>query len=81
MSARADGGPAFPSHGSMGEVTHEGMSLCDYFAGRALQAMVGAAEGQSFGLMGEGHINCDRFSLVAYALADAMLRARRTEAA
>ena len=27
-----DGGPAFPSHGSMGEVAHEGMSLRDYFA-------------------------------------------------
>lgn len=29
-------GPAFPSHGSMGEVSHEGMTLRDYFAGQAL---------------------------------------------
>lgn len=26
------GGPAFPSHGTMGEVAHEGMTLRDYFA-------------------------------------------------
>ena len=30
-----DGGPAFPSHGSMGEVAQQGMSLRDYFASRA----------------------------------------------
>lgn len=27
-----DGGPAFPSHGTMGEVVQEGMSLRDYMA-------------------------------------------------
>lgn len=32
MSTLNDGGPAFPSHGSMGEVVHEGASLRDYFA-------------------------------------------------
>ena len=31
------GWPAFPSHGSMGEVTHEGMTLRDYFAAKAMQ--------------------------------------------
>ena len=29
------GGPAFPSHGSMGEVAHDGMTLRDYFAAKA----------------------------------------------
>lgn len=28
--SKQGGGPAFPSHGSMGEVTHEGMSVRDY---------------------------------------------------
>ncbi len=28
-------GPAFPSHGSMGEVAHEGMTLRDYFIAHA----------------------------------------------
>lgn len=32
--------PAFPSHGSMGEVVQEGMSLRDYFAGLAMQAIL-----------------------------------------
>jgi hypothetical protein len=30
-----DGGTAFPSHGSMGEVVQEGMTLRDYFAAHA----------------------------------------------
>jgi hypothetical protein len=29
------GGPAFPSHGSMGEVAQQGMTLRDYFATNA----------------------------------------------
>jgi hypothetical protein len=35
MSNIETGGPAFPSHGSMGEVAHEGMTLRDYFAAKA----------------------------------------------
>lgn len=34
-----DSGPAFPSHGTMGEVCHEGMTLWDYFAAHALSNM------------------------------------------
>lgn len=30
------GGPAFPSHGDFGEVAHEGMTLRQYLAGKAL---------------------------------------------
>jgi len=30
------GGPAFPSHGDMGEVTQEGMTVRDYFAAKAI---------------------------------------------
>lgn len=31
---------AFPSHGTMGEVVERGMSLRDYFAAKAMQALV-----------------------------------------
>jgi hypothetical protein len=40
VTAKPDGGgPAFPSHGTMGEVVCEGMSLRDYFAAKAIQAL------------------------------------------
>lgn len=59
-----DGGPAFPSHGSMGEVTHAGMTLRDYFAAKAMSD-----------LQRDGW-NDAKVSECAYALADAMLAAR-----
>lgn len=62
-----DGGPAFPSHGSMGEVTHEGMSLRDWFAGQSLA-----------GLLSDPTLDrsCKAFARDAYGFADAMLAAR-----
>ena len=39
MSEIDSGGKAFPSHGTMGEVTHEGMTLRQWFAGMALQVI------------------------------------------
>lgn len=69
------GGPAFPSHGSMGEVTHEGMTLRDYFAAKALPAIYkdtcecGRVEGWAEGWRNE-------VAAEAYAIADAMLKAR-----
>jgi len=64
------GGPAFPSHGSMGEVAQEGMTLRDYFAAKALT-----------GMMGSRNPNTPRFhpeddAAYVYAVADAMLKAR-----
>lgn len=35
-----DGGPAFPSHGSMGEVVQTGMTLREYFAAAALTGLL-----------------------------------------
>lgn len=76
MSAQNDGGPAFPSHGSMGDVVCEGMTLRDYFAAKALSSYVGS----SFGSTAEDD---EMFSLelvnaasLAYRLADAMMAAR-----
>lgn len=36
----SNGGSAFPSHGSMGEVAHRGQSLRDHFAGQALVGII-----------------------------------------
>jgi hypothetical protein len=68
MSKINTGGSAFPSHGSMGEVTQEGMTLRDYFAAKALQGLLFDDNGDF----------SDRNWLAekAYAFADAMLKAR-----
>lgn len=39
MNERDTGGWAFPSHGSMGEVAYEGMTLRAYIAAKALANM------------------------------------------
>ena len=69
MSNTNTGGPAFPSHGSMGEVTHEGMALRDYFAAKAMQGLLRDDNGDF----------SDRNWMAekAYAFADAMLKARQ----
>ena len=64
MSNTNTGGLAFPSHGSMGEVAQEGMTLRDYFAAKAMQTL---AEKYSH----EGDVSRN-----AYKIADAMLKAR-----
>jgi hypothetical protein len=67
MNNTNTGGPAFPSHGSMGEVVQEGMTLRDYFAAKAMQAE-----------MAQGIHESDFDWMVArcYKTADAMLAAR-----
>ncbi len=61
-----DGGRAFPSHGSMGEVAQEGMSLRDYFAAKAMQGLMARV----------GAHDADRIAHDAYIVADAMLAER-----
>ena len=51
------------------------MSLRDYFAAKAMSAMLTTARGE-FGTTEEGRENCVRFSNVSYVMADAMLKAR-----
>ena len=59
-----DGGPAFPSrHG------HTGMSLRDWFAGMAMQALITKGYSQHWGVISER----------AHAIADAMLAEREKE--
>lgn len=76
MTKIKNGGPAFPSHVSMGEVTYRGMSLRDWFAG---QALVHIANWTPYC----DHSDTKSFQKAkaeyAYGLADAMLAAREAE--
>jgi hypothetical protein len=68
MSNTNTGSPAFPSHGSMGELAHEGMTLRDYFAAKAMQGMLACPVQPQSG--------ADMYARDAYFVADAMLKAR-----
>ena len=69
MSTINNGGPAFPSAGDGNETwAHEGMTLRDYFAAKAMQ---GILAGWASGLP-PSSIAAE----AAYDLADAMLKAR-----
>ncbi|SRR5260221_1096826 len=65
---KPDGGPAFPSHGTMGEVAQQGMSLRDYFAAAALQGILGIYD--------QPNQLSEQFAERCYRLADAMLAER-----
>lgn len=69
MSARDDGGPAFPVHAAW---TDPGMTLRDYFAAAALTGYVAHLGARGFGA--GSYIN--ECASEAYDLADAMLAAR-----
>jgi len=66
------GGPALPSHGTMGEVVQTGMTLRDYFAGQALAGLLACPHNTSI----DGISIKDSVSKVAYLVADRMLEAR-----
>ena len=68
MSTKTTGGSAFPSHGSMGEVAHEGMTLRDYFAAKAMQGICASGPTSEW--------SNTRLATEAYEIADAMLKAR-----
>jgi hypothetical protein len=69
MTTPEDNNPfAFPSKPYTSDM-RSGMSLRDYFAAKALQGLVTAA-----GVRAE--VEVDHLSLLAYALADAMLEER-----
>ena len=69
------GGPAFPrnilDHGHGVATTHEsGMTLRDYFAGRAMQSYLLDKDRDSF--------TFEQWAQASYEMADAMLKARET---
>lgn len=85
MSEKNTGGPAFPSHGSMGEVTHEGMTLRDYFAAKALVGLMSTERANEYvdedgvfsGEDGTLFVHTKFLAEEAYMMADAMLKARQ----
>lgn len=84
-----NGGPAFPiplqpGQGWQGMAPCDGATLRDYFAAKAMHALVveppwadgGTASVHSWSKGFKGSDSCDRFAFAAYAMADAMLKAR-----
>lgn len=92
-TAKPNGGPAFPVVESIrartiiadgfelhGVNSTAGMSLRDWFAGMALQGMSFGLDGQGYPKLGtiEGWPESELMATTAYALADAMLKARES---
>lgn len=79
MNKRETGGPAFPlaPHGAQTLGLHiTGMTLRDYFAAKALPSFVAfAPDGTLFGASHDETNLC--YAHAAYAMADAMLEARK----
>lgn len=88
MTDKKTGGPAFPVPGfefmddrdptkpeRVAYIPYAGMALRDYFAAKALNALLAdAPRGTSFGV---DHMDTNmNYALAAYAIADAMLEAR-----
>jgi hypothetical protein len=80
------GGPAFPVRlpivGAIHKCDepvpteiHAGLTLRDYFAAKAMQALFAGAVTE--GLTMDQDIECDKLAMVAYVMADAMLEARK----
>ena len=65
MTTQDNGGPAFPVPDWKGDADFNGMTLRDYFAAKAMQVLLANTE-TSFAADAKN----------AYAMADAMLRAR-----
>ena len=63
--------PAFPAPNFSRSSTHEGMTLRDYFATKALQGLMGRVWGDA-----PAEELFKTWAISAYAMADAMLEAR-----
>ena len=78
MNKINDGGPAFPRDER--HIGHNGMTLRDYFAAKAMQGMLANPGGpiQANDRCGWGLVNCTYAQVAdeAYAMADAMLATR-----
>ncbi len=75
MSDEADdGGPAFPHTTVTGQYNANGMSLRDWFAGQALNAMTISNSG-----LCDEDTTAEVCAALAYVYADAMLRTRTPE--
>lgn len=76
----ADGGPAFPCDvfdpDVRGPEQWEGMTLRDYFAGQALPMLIDLL--RAFRRDQTSYVDVDHCAKQAYAMADAMLKARQS---
>ena len=77
MTAKNDGGPAFPVPLLPGQSWQEmapcdGMTLRDYFAGQAISQIIAVCANDTT----HGMTEADYFACRAYEIADAMLKAR-----
>jgi hypothetical protein len=79
MSAKDNGGPAFPIPGDQMDESFNGMTLRDYFAAKAMQGLcAGYSSPDDSGGWPDGEDEA-HFEIVAdyaYKFADAMLKAR-----
>ena len=75
MSDRNDGGPAFPLHDWDASIANYsgGMSLRDYFAAKAMQAIISKGNGSD---ATGGEKGVPLIAKYSYEYADAMLRER-----
>ena len=72
-------GPAFPCHPGVENSIYDGMTLRDYFAAKAMQTIISYRRTQ-FGTVSDEMDWDEYFPIIAqeaYALADAMLEARK----
>ena len=76
MSNTNTGGPAFPAPTTKPlENYYPGMTLRDYFAAKAMQAMFTGAVIEAITM--DQDIDCDKAAKTAYAMADSMIDARQ----
>lgn len=85
MTNKQTGGPAFPNHtlepnpngGEPRIIWQEGMTLRDYFAAKAMQSLLTLEiTADTIDRYERGMLGSPSISLTAYAVADAMLKAR-----
>jgi len=74
--ARKSGGSAFPSHGSMGEVVNEGMTLRDYFAAKAMIPCYQEWLKNGWNVPEHEEV-MENIANESYLIADAMIKARQ----
>jgi hypothetical protein len=72
--------PAFPAPAGVSHITEQGMTLRDYFAAKAMQAMVSHRRTQ-FETDNDDYSDWDEFFPIiaqeSYSIADAMMKARK----
>lgn len=62
------GGPAFPAPAGVQHITEQGMTLRDYFAAKAMQALIYRPESEYW--------TTEEIAIDAYSYADEMLKER-----